>query len=182
MKKEGIKELSYMESFHVGPLDPLLASLVHYNTNDDLSERISKLFDYLDKDDSGLLSFKEISNGLRHLDKEHAIHFSYEDFEEITEHFEFCNEDEEISSDNFELIVRAQLKRYVQRRMAATMVEADMDSSKASPVLFVLKQLTLNIEEVKFLPPASLLTSRPCCRSAPSRRRSTASSSSSSSR
>ena len=72
-----------------------------------------------------------------------------EDFESITQGGTLCDKDGEIDAPRFELIMRNELKFFVQRMLANAMHEADAHNNSISSVLFVLKLLTLNIEEVR---------------------------------
>uniref|UniRef100_A0A6U5CI52 PH domain-containing protein n=3 Tax=Hemiselmis andersenii TaxID=464988 RepID=A0A6U5CI52_HEMAN len=129
-------------------LDPLLASLAHFNTSGDLSTRIGSLFQVLDMDDSMTLSYMELSEGLKKLKVKPMIYLSEEDFDAITCGRELCNEEGQITYESFERIMKIQLKLYVQRQMANAMELADRSGSQSSTVLFVLKQLIIKLDDM----------------------------------
>uniref|UniRef100_A0A7S0NDF1 EF-hand domain-containing protein n=1 Tax=Hanusia phi TaxID=3032 RepID=A0A7S0NDF1_9CRYP len=147
-KRQTLHTLDSVISSYSGPIDPLLYSLIHYNTNEDLSKKIQQLFDFLDADDSNFLSFSEIEQGLRMMKIGSRMHFSLEDYEELTRYGAMCNENQEMDRENFEKMIRTELKRFVQRRMAASMIEDAAASNQMSPVFMVLKQIILDIEEL----------------------------------
>eukprot|EP00961_Rhodomonas_salina_P089110 1198427-Rhodomonas_salina.2 len=68
------------EASEVAVLDPLLASLVAFNTSKDLSDRIKAIYQVLDSDESGGLSYSEFADGLRRLRLSVPIVLSIEDY------------------------------------------------------------------------------------------------------
>eukprot|EP00961_Rhodomonas_salina_P079051 1062924-Rhodomonas_salina.2 len=61
-------------------LDPLLCSLTAFNTSKDLSDRIKAIYNVLDSDESGGLSYSEFADGVRRLHTNVPIILSVEDY------------------------------------------------------------------------------------------------------
>ena len=64
--KEEEVELKFITAEKLGsPLDPLLASLAHFHSSADLSQKIRELFLMIDANGSGSLDYQEICDGLQ---------------------------------------------------------------------------------------------------------------------
>mmetsp|Transcript_7893 Transcript_7893/g.23742 ORF Transcript_7893/g.23742 Transcript_7893/m.23742 type:complete len:400 (+) Transcript_7893:1379-2578(+) len=156
-QKEDFFEAGFSYAKHI--MDPLLASLAHFDTNEDLSSRISTLFQVLDSDRAGLLSGTQLRDGLRKLRVKPPIHLSEEDFEEITVGRSLCREDGQLGEEEFHLVMKAQLKLYVQRQMANAMVKINpKDPSQFRTILHSLKVLMVVVYELPYK--VSVLASR----------------------
>lgn len=128
------------------PLDPLLESLCSFYTNDDLSQRIRDLFEMLDADESNSLSCEELNYGLRKLKFKPPIHLTMDDYEVITEGHMLCNNLGELDAESFELMVRCQLRQFVQMQASAAMISADPVERS---LLYVMKQIALSVEDAQ---------------------------------
>lgn len=80
-ESEGLKEAHKTGSF---PLDALMAELIQVDTHDDLVMQLDMLFDVLDVDASGELSFYEMQLGLQALDVRPRIQITIDDFQAMT--------------------------------------------------------------------------------------------------
>ena len=57
-------------------LDPLMQVLSHYDSDENLSRRIATLFQVIDVDDSGTLSYAEMFEGLKKMQFSPSIYLS----------------------------------------------------------------------------------------------------------
>lgn len=108
-----------------GVLDPLLEKLAHFNTSADLSSKIQAIYQMFDVDDNGRLTFEELSEGLRKLtlghESEDQISLLPDEYEILATDIRggsFLDENKQITSANFELLMRQQLAVYIQRQLA----------------------------------------------------------------
>jgi len=108
-----------------GVLDPLLEKLAHFNTNDDLTSKIHAIYQMLDADDNGRLSFEEMAEGLRKLT--HAggyveqISLTPDEYEVIASKIgggTFLDKDCCLNPNSFDALIRQHLSVYVQRQLA----------------------------------------------------------------
>jgi len=131
-----------------GPLDPVLDTIAHYGTAEDLTARIEALFQSLDVDESGKLSFREMWRGLQKLNFRPRIELTLDDFEALTDGGELCNDKGELGSTQFEEMIRRQLQRYSQRNLAYALDENEQDQCQGSmkSMMLVLKQLGNSVE------------------------------------
>ena len=63
-----------------GVVDPLTRTLMNYEDEEDLNSRIDTMYDRLDADGGGSLSFDELRSGLKKM----GIHLSYDVWAKIT--------------------------------------------------------------------------------------------------
>jgi hypothetical protein len=113
-------------------------ALAHFDTSQDLTDRIKLLFSVLDTDDSKTLSFKELQLGLRKLKVNPPIRLSDDDWEVMTLSGMMTNSSGELDEVHFEMVMRRQLKLYVQRQLANSMelVGSDDPVSYFAPCLY----------------------------------------------
>ena len=129
-------------------IDPLLAALAHFDTSEDLTERIHLLFRVLDVDENNALSFDELSVGLKKLRVRPEIRLSLHDWDVMT-HAVPLTEGQELCLAEFELVMRRQLKLYVQRQLANAMEVVGNDSpDRPGTTFFVLKLLLIGVDEI----------------------------------
>jgi len=129
-------------------IDSLLAVLAHFDTAKDLDDRIKCLFEVLDTDDNKTLSFAELQTGFKKLRVNPPIALSREDWDVITVNGTHCNNLDEVDLPNFLLMMRRQLKLYVQRQMSNAVEMVPPENTQASTVLFVLKLLMVSVDEL----------------------------------
>uniref|UniRef100_A0A7S0QNQ4 EF-hand domain-containing protein n=1 Tax=Cryptomonas curvata TaxID=233186 RepID=A0A7S0QNQ4_9CRYP len=148
-KEKAMKEKAMRQGKNVAisALDPILAALAHFNTSQDLSNRVMTLFKVLDADDSKSLSYEELASGLKKLKVQPTIHLSEEDFHMISNQRLMCDHKGELSVTAFETIMRRQLKLFVQRQLAHAMGRTD-ENDPSGTILFVLKLLTISVDEL----------------------------------
>ena len=137
------------ELFDCGPLDPLMKSLSNFKDRDELSKRIFKLWERFDLDESGGVHLKEFNAGLQKVLSGSGIEcqITPEDFEQITEHGKYTDENGEIDQGEFRNLLMTQLARYANRKISAAMARTEDDANHEQ--IFALKMLMLSIQELK---------------------------------
>ncbi len=107
-----------------GCLDPLTKTLVLFEDEQDLIEKIEDIFHHLDNDDSEGLNYQELYHGLKFMIRNEisseviqGIHFTYDDFEVLTEQAKLLGPQGEFSKDQFTQMMIGELKRYSQRQV-----------------------------------------------------------------
>jgi hypothetical protein len=100
----------------------------------------------------GSINHEDMMYGLRQLNFSPPIHLSFDDYQSmVREHGEasdIVNRDGRMDVHGFEVLIYEQLKHYVQRRTSQAMQGAAASGSSIGHVLFVLKLLSANIENV----------------------------------
>ena len=106
-------------------LDPLLEKLAHFNTSQDLSNKIHVLYEMLDADDNGTVSYQEMADGLQRLTHAGGLadHMAMtpEEFETLAAKpagGSLLDAAGGLTAGNFEIIIRQHLQVYVQRQLA----------------------------------------------------------------
>jgi hypothetical protein len=105
-------------------MDPVVSTFANFHSEEHLTYMISRLFESLDVDDQGFITYEDMRNGLQKLDIEPRIKLSAEDFDEFTRHREYVDISGYVSRDNFEKCMRLELKRYAFRIATHQMNEA----------------------------------------------------------
>ena len=103
-------------------LDPLMEVLLtHFDTEDDLANRIAGFFRVFDADNSGLLSLHELQEGIRKLPLPRPCNMTMEDFEEMTRNIQLYDDEGERILDlvTFDALMRKELRTYAQRSLAS---------------------------------------------------------------
>jgi len=106
------------EAFRLDPLMEVL--LMHFNTEDDLANRIAGFFRVFDADNSGSLSLPELQEGIRKLPLERKCNVTIEDFEDMTKDIQLFDDDGEKMVDlaAFDTLMRKELRSFAQRSLA----------------------------------------------------------------
>ena len=146
-EQEKLKNEKFVQKVHI--LDPLLAGLAHFDTAEDLTKRIRLLFQVLDSDDSGSLSFQELADGLRKFRVKPRIELSKSDWNAMTLNGSMLNDNQELGLGEFIRMMRSEFKFYVQRQMSNAMDSSNPDKDqKTSAILFVMKLLLVRLDEL----------------------------------
>ena len=99
-------------------IDPVLHSLISAATQKQLDDKLNVLFDIVDVDESGLISFEEMKMGFLRIAGGIMGMLSMEEYEAITRGGEYLDENGELDRENFKLLMNEQLRAYVQRKLA----------------------------------------------------------------
>ena len=140
-REEAAKEEKEAMQRAAGALDPLLATLAHFQSPQHLASEIQLLFRLLDVDDSGSLSFHEMQQGLESLPLKPPVVMSIEDWEALTKNGTVLDEDSSLTSDAFMSAIHWQLMLYGQRLLGQRMRQV----SVSCRVSFRLDCLTLGV-------------------------------------
>lgn len=100
------------------PLDPLLSELVQVETLDQLNAQLTTLFEVLDVDASGELSFDEIQLGLQAFHLRPRIQITHEDFQLISQHGKLTNADGIMTQAMFCEMMMYQVRDFIGRSMS----------------------------------------------------------------
>ncbi len=102
-------------------LEPLLSPLSAFRTPYDLERSINAVFDVLDEEDKGVLSFDEIKTGLANLATDPPIEISKDDWDLMTEEGAFCGADGTLDLQLFHHLMRRQLSIFILRKSEVQM-------------------------------------------------------------
>uniref|UniRef100_A0A7S0EEW1 Ion transport domain-containing protein n=1 Tax=Hanusia phi TaxID=3032 RepID=A0A7S0EEW1_9CRYP len=147
MEKRRLKEhqdtLSIRSSTYY--LDPLLEFLSQYQTEKDLKEKIRVIFDILAGDDDKTLSYEKFLEGVYRLNFKATIAITQEDWEVLMEATPETSGKKEITWQEFEQIILAQLNEFACRQASLKQLDADEGTSA---VILILKQLQLEVRKI----------------------------------
>jgi len=131
-------------------IDPLLAALAHFDTSQDLSDRIQTLFKVLDVDENGGMSYQELKVGLTQLKISPPIVINRDDWDSMTCNDTLTSADGSLTLEAFDAVMRSQLKLYVQRQMANSIQMNSSDGpNQMGTLLFVMKLLMISVDDIQ---------------------------------
>lgn len=144
-------------------LDPLLKRLAHFNTSADLSSKIQTIYEMLDSDSSGQLTFEEFEEGLKKLthdfeEQDQILSLTSDEFNILTTRPDggtYLSDEGALPAEAWEAMIRAQLAIYVQRQLAfGSLWEAasTADTNTCSCMQAVLHALQLLMLKTEFTP------------------------------
>ena len=96
-----------------GVVDPLTRTLMSYSDEEDLNARIDHMYDRLDADGGGSLSYQELCMGFKRM----GIHLSYDDWEVLTGQGRLTDESDCFDRVGFREIMRGELWRFMRREV-----------------------------------------------------------------
>ena len=120
-------------------IDPLLATLMTCRSSEELTRRASDLFDRMDVDRSGALSWQEMSEGLRKMNVKPKINFTEDEFNTITLQQTLCNDEGELDKHAFDRLLRIQLFAYAERNLANSIPSIVKDDLHMGIMTFAIK-------------------------------------------
>ena len=126
-------------------LDPLLATLANFSSPSHLSSQIALLFQLMDVDDSGTLSFHEMQQGMEALPLHPRVVLSIEDWESLTLNGSVLDEHKCMNKASFFTAIRWQLMLYGQRLLAQRMSQAIKTNSDDPTSLFAMKLCLMQV-------------------------------------
>jgi len=126
-------------------LDPLLATLSNFSSPSHLTSQISLLFQLMDVDDSGTLSFQEMQEGMEALPLHPRVILSIEDWESLTLNGSVLDEHQCMDAASFNTAIRWQLMLYGQRLLSQRMAQAVKTKSDDPTSLFAMKLCLMQI-------------------------------------
>lgn len=106
-------------------MDPVLLNMSRFTTQEDLHQKIERLFVTLDKDSSGTLGFEELSSGLKELQFSTPVNVQEDDYDILTQGRSLCDEHGEFDQHQFRAMMESEMKRYALRELSTAMNEGD---------------------------------------------------------
>jgi hypothetical protein len=124
-------------------IDNILHSLISCATSNHFEHKLDILFDVIDTDESGCVSFEEMRRGFLKLSggKNSLNLLTLEEFEAITRGGEYLDESGGLNRDSFKLVMSEQLRTYVQRKLAQYILVIGKDDPSQELIFFALKSL-----------------------------------------
>jgi hypothetical protein len=124
----------------------MIRGLLGFVEHGDLSARISKVFQRMDLDENGGISFTELNAGLKKLfhKSKAACQLSLEDFEHVTAFGDLTDENDELDLRSFETMVMMQMRQYVNRQICAAIKRTNDDVTAEQ--MFGIKMIMLNLQ------------------------------------
>mmetsp|Transcript_52853 Transcript_52853/g.139104 ORF Transcript_52853/g.139104 Transcript_52853/m.139104 type:complete len:648 (+) Transcript_52853:92-2035(+) len=109
------------------PLEPLLLSLAReFSDDQDLSDRLQRIYQLLDHDNSGGVGCAEFCASMRKLHFDPPIHVTASDFASLTQDGELCDANGELGPDEFEAAMRKQIQHFAQSKLSLITEERSM--------------------------------------------------------
>jgi len=105
-------------------LDPLISTFTTFHSEEQLVYMIDRMYEYLDIDASGSISFEEMKSGLEKLPMEPALRFTHEDYEEFTRNLTYADENGDITKAGFLDCMLLEMKGYAFRNASHQMAQA----------------------------------------------------------
>ena len=138
-----------LEEFDIVPTfsyDAILHGLLACASREQLHERLSVLFQVVDTDESGSVSFNELQVGFRKIIGQTAESLSIDEFEAITGGDAYLDEQGGMDCDNFIRAMEAQLRQYCRRKLSQYMLAIGDEEPGQEMIMFAL-QLILSDSE-----------------------------------
>jgi hypothetical protein len=128
-----------------GVLDPVTVSLVDYQDAKDLLDKTDAIYDRLDEDESGGLTFEEFKAGLKRLPCAGNIHFTEDDFDIITEYGRLLHSPEkpEFNKMQFRSMMQNELFRFARRNLTNALQESEGEEFRQ--LVLMLKLMETNL-------------------------------------
>jgi Ca2+-binding EF-hand superfamily protein len=104
------------------PLDPLMAGLVTFTTENDLLTKIAAIYETMDVDESGSMSREELNAGLKLFSIGGQVQLSAEDWQSFGD---CLNNDGEMGPAGFQTMILNQLRMYTNRKLATVMNQSN---------------------------------------------------------
>ena len=129
-----------------GSLDPLVRGLMGFTTEKDLLSKIHALYCRMDLDESGSINLTELNEGLNKIRGGTQLRVSPEDFQLMTEHGRFLNDEGELGMIGFQHLVVSQMRTYANRKITEALNKSEDETS--SETLFALRMIMSNIDHI----------------------------------
>ena len=126
-----------------GFLDTITCQLKTFDSRENLMQRIDKIYQKLDADDSGGLNCAEFKAGIKSLPGIPSMHMTEADFNDLTDNGRHLNSEGEFGSDQFRDMMKEEFIHYTQRYLANTVKESRSNEYKSS--VLQLKVLEMNL-------------------------------------
>jgi hypothetical protein len=127
-----------------GVLDPVTSNLTSFQNLEDLSRKIDNIFNQLDSDGGGELSFEEFKAGLKGIPGIAKIHMTADDFDIITEKGKHLGEQGTFNLEQFHRMMDTELNLYIFRGLCNVLKESSNVEFKT--IVLMLKMIEKNIQ------------------------------------
>ena len=132
-------------------LDPFLAGLVTFTTEEGLLSKIHEIYEAMDIDQSGALSREEFNAGLKLFSLGEQVQVSQEEWQVISEEGTLLNADGEIGPSGFEAMVLTQLRAFTNRKLVLVMNQLDTDENEDNKQHIIVLALKMILNYVNQL-------------------------------
>ena len=128
-----------------GCLDPLTQSLVTFDDEEDLDDKIDGIFSKLDEDSSGGLCYEEFRQGLKDdvMSLGFTVGLTLEDFDVMTENGRLVTAAGEFDRAQFHKMMRGELWRYSRRALNNVLCVTGDDQFRSTILMLKLMDMTL---------------------------------------
>ena len=128
-------------------IDPILHSLCLCSTTAQLRRRLDVLFEVMDVDESGQVSFEEMVTGLGKMDLL-STELTMDEYECITRGGKFLSDSGEFTKEGFQEAMLEQWKGYIQRKIAQYILLVKNEDPSQEIVFFALKLLVSDLASI----------------------------------
>jgi len=119
-------ELRARENVADGGLDSLMKEMLRvFDTSHDMAKGITRIFLFLDTDESGAISYTEFYMGMKKLHAKPHVEVSDFDWDILTHDYTLLDERKCLNMASFHRLMRRQLKNYVQRHVTDVMTMSE---------------------------------------------------------
>jgi len=125
-----------------GCLDELTKMLVTFEDAEQLTFKISEIYDRLDEDDSGGLTFEEFSSAVKSIKRN--IHMTKDDFDVITDSGRLLGSTDEFNAQQFQEMMKGELKRYSKREINNVLSVSGDESFRSLILMLKILQMEMN--------------------------------------
>ena len=122
-------------------LDPLLECLMSYESEEDLTFKLYSIFQALDIDEGGLITFQELYEGLHKMGFKPPIKLTLEEYDSITHDQKLCVGEGHLDLEGFCAVMREQLKHLCSRRLGNFIDNVREESGQEAMKMFSSKLL-----------------------------------------
>ena len=138
-EEHDLYKLLEQRSRNINTLDPLLECLMSYESEEDLAFKLRSIFEGMDIDEGGLITYQELYEGLYKMGFQPPIRLSVEEYENLT-HGKCVGQDN-LDIEGFSLVMREQLHRLCQRRLGNFIENVHAESGQDAMKMFASKLL-----------------------------------------
>lgn len=104
------------QNTETGGLDSLIHEILRvFDSSHQLQKGLDKIFNYLDYNHEGKITFQKAYEGLKKMNVDREIAITEEDWKVLTENGKMCNDDGSMTIVQWERIMLRQIKHYIQR-------------------------------------------------------------------
>ena len=125
----------------------MIQTVIAYTNQDEITNKLRAVFEKLDSDRSGALSYAELRDGLKKYTP--PIKLTEEEWKAITYNNRLCTEEQEIDLERWDVIMRAQMVMYCHRQLAVSIPAVLKDDKHLGILMFAVKLILDRTPELK---------------------------------